>query len=340
MGGGFEGGMGMGAPSGAYGPPSVTIDSLRNAIVSVIAPETWAHAQAVQGGEGMGMAMGGGAVETIGEGRIEVVGTALVVSQTEEAHEVISQLLDQLRQGSATRRTVSIDARWLLLDSNDLARLVMTTDDGDSRVDRKVLDEFTRRPTSLRGATKCFSGQAVYVISGTQRSFVSSYIPVVGSVELPHPEVLYAIDNSQSDIVFTESSGGEGMGMGGFGGRSVGYQPIITTPNFGATLEVRPTLSVGGKEAAVDLKSTVTFPSPEQPAMDPAAMSGMPQVDRVAIQMQKLATTLRVPLGEPVLVGGMTYLTPTATEAPQAQPQNAPAEDGEQRQLYLVIELR
>jgi hypothetical protein len=351
MGGGGFGGERFGggapgyAPSGPYGPPPVTVDSLLSAIVSVVAPETWAQAQARHGGEmgrggygGEGGRPSGEAVEMIGEGRIEVVGTALVVSQTEEAHEVIGELLDQLRQGSATRRTVSIDARWLLLDSGDLDRLVKTADDGDRRVDRKALDEFTRRPTSLRGATKCFSGQAVYVISGTQRSFVSSYIPVVGSVELPQPEVLYAMNRSQrADVTFIES-GGEGMG--GFGGRSVGYQPIITTPNFGATLEVRPTLLASGKEAAVDLQSTVTFPSPEQPAMDPAAMPGVPPVDRVAIQMQKLATTLRVPLGEPLLVGGMTYLTPTPGQTSQPQPQNPPADDVEQRQLYLVIELR
>ena len=74
--------------------------------------------------------------------------------------------------------------------------------------------------------------------------------------------------------------------------------------------------------------------------IDPAAMSGMPQVDRVAIQMQKLATTLRMPLGEPILVGGMTYLTPNSGEGSPPAPQESPADSGEQRQLYLVIELK
>jgi hypothetical protein len=61
---GMEGGFGgaaMGMPGGSGGQQPVTIDSLRGAIMSVIQPESWAMAQAG------------------GQGRIEVVGTALVV---------------------------------------------------------------------------------------------------------------------------------------------------------------------------------------------------------------------------------------------------------------------
>ena len=42
----------------------------------------------------------------------------------------------------------------------------------------------------MRGMTHCFSGQLVYLISGTRRNIVSSYIPVVGSVEQPHGDIL------------------------------------------------------------------------------------------------------------------------------------------------------
>jgi hypothetical protein len=148
--------------------------------------------------------------------------------------------------------------------------------------------------------------------------------------------VLYAVDRSPAKAQATLTQfGGE---SGGPSNRSVGYQPIITTPNFGATLEVRPTLTVGGNDAVVDLRSTVTFPSTEQQAADAGAMMGVPPVDRVSIQLQKLATTLRMPLGEPTLVGGMTYLTSADAAAPV--PPGVEGESSEQRQLYLVIELR
>jgi hypothetical protein len=339
--GGMMGGRGAiesgapGAPMGMAGaigdPQQVTIDHLRSAIINLVSPETWAQAQSG------------------GEGRIEVIGTALVVSQTPEGHEAISDLLEQLRQGSATRRTVSIDARWLLLDSDDLDRLVGKGENGNSRVDVNALDEFTRRPSSLRGATHCFSGQAVYLISGTRRNVVSSYIPVVGSIDPPQVDTMLAAHSEQMPApitTFAQFGGGRGadggeMGMAMGGGR-VGYQPIIEKPNFGVTLEIRPTLSTVGKDVVIDLKSTVTFPTQEmQPAdaMGMPGMSSMPQVDRLSIQTQELVTTLRVPLGQPVLVGGMTYLVPIADEAKQVS-QQAQAGPSEQRQLYLVIELR
>jgi hypothetical protein len=327
MGGGFGGGPRPGtageANASAPGatssgnPNQITVESLVNLIQEVVAPDTWAVAG--------------------GQARIQQLGSALVVSQTDQVHREIANLLDQLRNGSATRRTVSLDARWLLLVSDELDQLLTPDKSDEGKIDRHFLDELTRRSTSLRGATRCFSGQAVYIISGTQRSFVSSYIPVVGSVEPPQPRVLYAVDRSAAEgqATFTQFGGEGGAGAN----RSVGYQPIITTPNFGATLEVRPTLTVGGNDAVVDLRSTVTFPSTEQQAADAGAMMGVPPVDRVAIQLQKLATTLRMPLGEPILVGGMTYLT-SADGAAQVPTPGVEGESSEQRQLYLVIELR
>ena len=73
--------------------------------------------------------------------------------------------------------------------------------------------------------------------------------------------------------------------------------------------------------------------------MDPSA----PAVDRIAIETQELATTLSVPLGHPILVGGMTYLPPSIgslrqeAKAGTRQPQEAAAETP---QLYLLLELR
>ena len=324
MGGGGGGMFNVGDQmAGASGPAPLSIAALSDAIMMTIEPQSWVGQS------------------PDGEGRIAPLGTALVIRQTQSAHQQINNLLEMLRQGSAKRRTVSIDCRWLMLDSDDLDRLVTVDDQGVAKVNREVLADFTRRPSSLRGKTNCFSGQSVYLISGTLRSSVSSYIPVVGSVESPaKPQIMFAAQRSDAPVHFTQMGGGGG---GFASGRSVGYQPVITTNNFGVQIELRPTLLHGGDNVVVDLKSTITFPgSPSPGPVDPMAMPGSelaPQVDRVAIQTQELATTLNMPLGEPVLVGGMTYMEPAEASPEELVTPEGP-QPGENQQLYLIMELR
>jgi hypothetical protein len=294
--------------------------------MTVVAPETWAQP-------------GGGAVVPLG--------TSLVVRQTADAHEQIGKLLGQLRGESSKRKTVAIDARWLLLDSDELDRLVPpATAAGPSAIDRKVLAELTRRPSSLRGLTNCHTGQLVYLVSGTRKNVVTSFIPVVGSVDLPEEsDRQFASLEGGARIFLAGSGGAEDVGQNTIGaGRasSVGYQPIVEKPNFGVLLEIRPTLLPRGETATVDVRSTVTVPGRQ--AADASEKSPReqlaPTVDRLAIETQELATTLSVPLGQPVLVGGMTHLGPSAT-TPAGEEAKADAPPAKETpQLYLVIELR
>lgn len=325
-GGGFgaEGGGGVGARgevAPAPGPAPLTMESVLQVIQATVAPDSWS----VSGGEG----------------RATALGTALVVRQTPDAQQAISQLLDALRGGSARRRSMTIDARWLLLDSDSLEKLVVVGDDGETTINREALAELTRQPTSLRGFVSCFSGQAVYLTSGTVRSNVSSYIPVVGSVEAPKPEIRFASHAGDSSVSFVSD---EQQG-GAFGGRSVGYQPVVTTNNFGVQVELRPTRLYPEKAAIIDLRSTITFPASPSSVGELDSMTSdlAPQVDRLAIQTQELATTLRVPLGEPVLVGGMTDMSPRLEASvgdATVDPAAATGEVAEKPQLYLILEVR
>ena len=269
-----------------HDPHRITMDDLINVIVATAAPTTWNE-------------------NGTGNGEIQPLGTALVVWQSPEVHKQIQKLLDQLLQGSGQRRTVMIDARWLLLNSNELDQLLLDEQNGAPQVDREMLKQLTRRPTSLRGISNCFSGQLVYLISGTRKNLVSSYIPVVG-------------------------------------GSGVGYQPWIETPNFGALLEIRPTLMRDGNAAIVDLKTTLTVPN-EQPNQSKGNPDSSPELDQIAIETQELATTLRIPLRQPTLVGGLTYVPSprqftAASGRAGATPQAASV--AENPQLYLLLELR
>jgi hypothetical protein len=324
MGGGIAGGAAGPGTVAASNPTRITIDDLVQMIVRLVAPGTWES----------------------GRGEVVPLGTSLVVRQTAEAHQEIQKLLGQLRAESGSRKTVAIDARWLLLDSNDLERLAPPASDGSPTIDRKMLAEYTRRPSSLRGLTNCHTGQLVYLVSGTRKNVVTSFIPVVGRVDLPgdRDRQLASLEGG-GHIFLTGGSGNndDGQTRNAFERTSsVGYQPQIEKPNFGVLLEIRPTLLPHERTATVDLRSTLTVPGRESPddregtRRDPL----VPTVDRLAIETQELATTLTVPLGRPVLVGGMSYLGPSAS-APLGNEAKADAMQAKETpQLYLILELR
>ena len=142
-----------------------------------------------------------------------------------------------------------------------------------------VLAEFTRRPSSIRGLTNCFTGQLVYLVSGTQRNVVSSYIPVVGSLDRPEERgAQYASLKGGARYNFTSyntcpvvaCSQATSVEAGG----ASAISPIIEKPNFGALLEIRPTLISGDDTAIVDLRSTITVPGEQSASSDRTTAGG------------------------------------------------------------------
>lgn len=124
---------------------------------------------------------------------------------------------------------------------------------------------------------------------------------------------------SESTAAVAEPADGEDSGPAE---RRSGDRPSRRTPVRGAMGPMGP----GGMGSGMMMGGGMGMPgmstdekSRERPAVGLA-------VDRVNIVAQQLATSLRVPLGQPVLVGGMTF-----PESPTR------AETGEQ--LYLVIEV-
>ncbi len=130
----------------------------------------------------------------------------------------------------------------------------------------------------------------------------------------------------------------------------VGYQPVCRTIQEGGALEVRPCVVAGGKEILLDLRSRFVQrednpdATPQTPAAGVAAGANgavaagangavaaganraagrsaasvvraiAAAVDRPQIHHYRLETTLRVPAGRRVLVGGLTYGDPSADE--------------------------
>jgi hypothetical protein len=324
-GGGFGGGGGGGVFSVAddagrvSDPYRITWDDLIDAITSTIDSDSWA--------------------ENGGEADLRPIGNALVVLQSPRAHAQIAELLSQLEQLLVDRTNVTIDARWLLLNSGELDRLTQPNrNDGLLTVDHKLLADFTRRPTTVRGLTSCFSGQLVYVVSGTRRNFVSGYIPVVGSLDQPHHELKLAAlrGGARFNLVADAKPAGVNNEL------MVGYQPIVERSSIGALLEIRPTKVRGENTAIVDLRSTLTVPAGQSEGLanEHVPAPAPPVVDRIAMDTQEFAATLRVPLGQAVLLGGMTYVPPTIEPARDAESQQPKAEALDNPQFYLVLEVR
>ena len=319
MGGGGMGGMGLGGF-----PPQPQREATRRfgmnelieVILTTVEPESW---------ENVG-----------GEGSIATLGTMLIVRQNREVIDQIAALLTSIRETGGTLQSVRIRADWLLLEAGQLVELYPP--------DGGVIDRDAVRKLASSGASgqiTCFDGQTVHIVAGKLQTGVTSVIPVVGqhSPEKRGPLVpqhVLAQQFSSSDAAAEgapsrQQSAEEGTAgghdyaaaMGAYGsGRSVGYQPVMQTTNFGALLQVTPTVGPDGQSVVLDLRSLVARPAAQQG--QPVNFRGVVPLDRLNVTVQQFMTTLHLPVGEPKLIAGSTL-------EPFAQGQEA-------RQLYLVVE--
>ncbi len=324
MGGGLGGMGGLGGEGMGNSGPGVdetlrfTRDDLIRAITSTIVPDSWE----VMGGEAVCTPLGG----------------LLLIKQTAEAHRLIEELLKDIRTQGGSLHTVTVDATWLSLTSEEFEKLAPQKNGQGGElpaVDPVLLKELAAKNPSQQGRLSCYNDQTVHLVSGDRRTVVYSAVPTVGFY-------------------------------------STAYTPQIAIPNIGVLLQVRPTVDPDRKSAVLNLTSTVTvWQDPGDPltirgeskggdskggeaAMKAAGGGGVAEgmmmagggrgganssnitqmtVDRVNIKTQHLGTTIRVPVGKPVLVGGMSNINndPKTKADPEAK---TPA-----RQLYLVVKL-
>jgi len=220
-------------------------------------------------------------------------GGMLVVNQRKANHEAIAQLLGQVRaEGS---RLVTVKAHWVLLGPQDLEMIIVKSDGKKTpavqEIDALVLGKLGEKTVHYRAQTSCFNGQTVYVASGRARTVVTRVEAVLG-------------DN---------------IGL---------YNPDAQIIQSGAMIQITPMLGQDGKEAVVDVQSVVcewdTPPAPTE-IRTPTTRPTSEMLDRMNVLVQQLRTTVQVPMGKPVLVGGMTF-------EPSTKAANSP-------QMYLIIEV-
>ena len=271
-------------------PPQERIDELVSLIEEMVAPESWHSA----GGR---------------QGAIKAINDSLVISQTEENHRAIQAILDGLRHDSGAGTMIQVDLQWLRLTPEQLVAM-------EALPAGATLDKNAPRPVSLdtlkdedavvcRARTLGFNGQTLTLKSGRIASVVKNATPNIGTGVTPYD---FQVDREQSGI----------------------------------TLQVTPRRSQDRHTIVVDVQSRVTeaLPSPPQrktvtiptPTTN-SADHGMADATVVAANSadlpnvhleQTFRTTVRLPEGTPVIVGGMTL---------------EPGKQGS-RQLYLVVKAR
>jgi hypothetical protein len=277
-------------PGGVDVSFSFDMDSLFDTIMTCVKPTTWDN---VGGPASISAPMQG----------------MLVISQTAAVHDEIEKFLEDLRASSPGLKTVTIRATWLLLGLKQLDQL--TGGKAGNGIDRNALNEMAAKAKGYIGAITCLSGQTVHIASGRNHSAVVGAVPVVGG-------------------------GGEG--------ENVGYQPVMSAPQSGAMLQITPLLLPNTNAVLLDLCTSVTraeisaepihFLGGEKgdarkdtSGSRPAGGRTSMNLDRVSVVVGQLATTLRVPLGQPTLVGGLTR-----------EPATDEQEAADTPQLYLFIE--
>ena len=228
-----------------------------------------------------------------GLGTVHPLDRALIISQTLKIHLRVSALLADLRAKRQAVPTLIVEIQWLWLDNEQCEELLARPPVGKGpaagrtplALDAAILDRLARKAPGFRGRIACANGQWVHLASGDRRAIVPSKVPAV--------------------------DGG------------VAYMPLIDAPNAGVLVELRPTVEPGAESAVLDVESCVTRwgrPRPTAHEAEGPAKEGGPRetgaeaagsascpVERPSIPAQEFATTLRVPLGRPVLVGGMTF---------------------------------
>lgn len=281
--------------SGASGAPAsdvrTSMQSLIDTITSTIDPDGWA--------------------DVGGPSTVAPVGSSLLISTTSETHAKLTALIDLFRQRWGSLRTISVQAHWLWLSPAQVDEVLVQPKPGAATSEislntvtpgewKKLLAAAAEKEGAAAGyhsIITCYNGQTVAAQAGAQRIVVTGITPVV--------------------------AGGQQA--------AVAYAPVTRTVHEGATLQITPLATRHVKYVVLDVHSRVNLVTADQKVLekaekiDPAAHANPRQVvdalDRVSLQTQRLETTLRVPVGQPTLIGGMTF---TAAE-------------GKSSHLYLFI---
>ena len=189
--------------------------------------------------------------------------------------------MNLFRERWGSLRTVSVIADWVWLTEPQLNALLARDAEAFGLVAEDRWQQFRDAPrdpdarSGYSATITCQNGQTVHTLAGGQTLAVTNLTPVVGGTQ-----------------------------------KAVGYQPSISLIQEGAALQVTPISNRSGKFVTLDVHSRVTLLKdverrPQQGKSELDAV--VAAIDRPQVLTQRLSTTLRLPVGKVMLVGGMTF---------------------------------
>lgn len=267
----------------AGSPGQTTIQTLIGTIQQSISPDLW------KDNEG---------------GTIASLGTALIITADEQTHTQISDLLDLFRERWGTLRTVSVRAWWIWMSDGELTELL--SDPAEPQGADKVKAFGLVKPDAWKALLSkpvadgaragyqsvitCYNGQTVHTISGGQRLAVTRVTPVT-----------HLNDEGEKSS-------------------KMSYRTTVALIQTGAAMQVMPVTNTSGKTVLVDVHSRVVLGPDKAPAakVQGVAVGAGPQevaaaVSETELQVHRLSSTVRVPAGMPMLVGGMSFTRQNGT---------------------------
>lgn len=225
----------------------INTDSLMQLLLTTVNPESWRD--------------NGGVV-----GNVRPLGTILVVQQTRAAQDQITQIFNELRSIVGPMQTVTVHATWVSVGAGTMPRAMTEATD----------EWMNKQKVFCESQISCFSGQTVYLIAESMRSYIADAQPVVAS-------------------------------------NAVAFDPTISVISSGGVLQVTPQIIPGGAEAIIDVQSVITQAGAPIESTTAVAISGEgakvqtnATIERVSELSQKFRTTARVPLKKRTIIGGMT----------------------------------
>ena len=206
----------------------------------------------------------------------------LIITQTEANHQRIAALLgDMLKEQSGM---VRVSADWFLLAPADAAKLIQPavaeTEEAVAPIAPAVLQNLPKGARHFSGQTLSRNGQTVYMLSGLDRSIVTSVIPVVSTGVAAYSADVSSIGGG---IAFEVNS-------------RVNWERHTALVTFASTFSDPPQLM------------PQSFPTPATQASN-NQMTVLPPpagIQPFSRPVQDMRSTIKLPLGMSVIAGSMT----------------------------------
>jgi hypothetical protein len=265
----------------------------------------------------------------------------LIVTAPKRVHEPVALLLGQLRDTRAVQ--VSVEAKFVTVDDAVLAALpagLRATVEGQLRGARDpvVTDKADARPSAAPAgeptdATKAvfLTGELADALLRAVRASPQSTLISAPRLTLFNGQSAYVLTATQrayvADLVTVREKDG-----------STRYEPKLATAQAGVMLWTRATVSADRKFATLSLRPRLT----QLAGLDTVPWERNPPGENQVVQRPKvlaseLVTTVNVPDGNTVLLGGLKGYFPPGGAAPDAKAVGAPGAEGKLSHVIVLV---